>query len=208
MIRVILAILLAAPVWADAAATENGKSLADFETIAMSSPLITQIYTNPELSDLKDVKLTPDSEIKLYEDLSDEICQTLTGLFKGRADILCYNEIRTLLVDAKTWNDFNHNFAGKDYVSPKISTDFAAKLKADGVVNSFLMFSYYENPKKARHLEVHFEWYLIDLATGESVLGDKYDCQDDLIESPESLRNEYDCFEGIIGSFSGLSQNR
>ena len=173
----------------------------DYKVIAVSSPLINQIYANPELSDLEDVQLTPDSQIKLYENLSDDICKTLIDKFKDKITVICFSDIQSKL-DDDTWDEFNRLFTGHDQVDTTFSRDIASKLKAGAVFDSYLMFNYYQDDKDKRRLEVHFEWYLVDLKSGESVLSDKYDCEDEFTGFPSSWEKEYHCFAGIVDSIA------
>ena len=193
MMRKCLIILLLIVLASLAGAAE----FTDYKVIAVSSPLITQIYANPELSDLEDVQLTPDSQIKLYENLSDDICKALIDKFKDKITFICYSDIQNKL-NSDTWNEFNRLFIGHDQVDTTFSREIASKLKAGAVFNSYLMFSYYENGKDKRHLEMHFEWYLVDLESGETVLSDKYDCEDEFTGAPSSWEKEYHCFAGIV----------
>ena len=180
----------------------------DYGKIAISSPLITQIYTNPEISENEDVELSSESQIKLYENLSDDICSAISKRYENDVDFLCLGDIQVRLDDTKSWNDFNRLFTGRNNVSVDIAGDFAEKLGVDGVLNSYLMFSYYNNDDQARHLELHFEWYLIDLSSGESVLSDEYDCQDDLKIAVEDWDTEFACFAGILDFFAGEKDSK
>jgi len=174
----------------------------DYKTIVVASTLINQIYINPELSDVEDIELAPDNEIGLYERLSDEICQALANRFEDKIEFICYGEIQNRLDDAESWNDFNSYFTGSDHVEPDIAIKFAEKLQAEAVLNSSLIFSYYASSRDKRHMETHFEWYLVDLESGELVFDDKNDCEDDFEISDELIDNEFRCFVGIIDSFS------
>ena len=195
---VILAIVLAA-------AAIYAADFTDYKVIVVASPLINQIYVNQELSDVEDVEdmeLVPDNEIGLYERLSDEICRTLANRFEDKIEFICYSDIQNRLDDAESWSDFNSYFTGTDHAEPDIAAEFAEKLQADAILNSSLIFSYYTNSRDKRHMETHFEWYLIDLESGELVLDDKNDCEDDFEISAELIDDEFRCFAGIIDSFA------
>lgn len=202
MIRLYMLIFVLAVIVTAAGAGEKSKTFTDFETIAIASPLVAQIYTNPKLSKLEDIRLFPDNQIKLYENLSDDICQNLTKRFEGQINFLCYKDIKNRLHDADSWNEFNRYFNGQGHVPLGICSVYSEKLKANSVMNLSLMFSYYENNDNTNHLDVHFEWYLIDLETGQSVLSDKYDCQDDFPELSDDIDKEYECFKGISKLFN------
>ncbi|MCP4581846.1 MAG: hypothetical protein GY839_09510 [candidate division Zixibacteria bacterium] len=196
----ILVILLAAGVTA--------ADFTDYSDIAVSSPLITQIYNNPELSDLEDVDLSSESQIKLYENFGADICLALSNRYKDKIDFLCYGDIQERLNNAESWNLFNRNFTGSNHVPSEISAGLVDKLGVVGVVNSYLMFSYYENSNQAQHMEVHFEWYLIDMASGESVLSDEYKCQNDFRIKSDDSAGEFDCFAGIIEYLENYGGNK
>ncbi len=180
----------------------------DYKVIVVASPLINQIYVSQELGDVEDeenvidMDLTPDSEIGLYENLSDDICNKLANRYEDQIEFICYSDIQNLLDDAQSWSDFNSYFTGTDHVEPDIAAEFADKLQADAVLNSNLIFSYYANSEDKRHLETHFEWYLIDLKSGELVLDDKNDCEDDFEITDELMEDEFRCFNGIVDSFA------
>jgi len=197
-IIVILAIVLAAT-------AIYAADFTDYKTIVVASTLIDQIYVNQELSDIEnveDMELAPDNEIGLYERLSDEIWRTLANRFEDEIEFICYSDIQNRLDDSESWNDFNRYFTGSDHVEPDIAVKFADKLHAEAVLNSNLIFSYYANSRDKRHLETHFEWYLIDLKSGTLVSDDKEDCEDDFEISNELIDNEFRCFTGIIDSFA------
>ena len=143
-----------------------------------------------------------------YENLSDDICSAMSERYEDKIDFLCFGEIERKLDDTESWNDFNRHFTGRNNVSADIAGEFAEKLGVDGVLNSYLMFSYYNNDDQTRYLELHFEWYLIDLMTGESVLSDEYDCQDDLKLIGEDPDDEFACFAGILVLFAGERDSR
>lgn len=208
MTKAMISIGLIAAVLASGSVKAEDQPLDRYRAIAVSAPLITQIYTNPELSEMRDVEISPDNQIKLYENLDDDICKYLQELFKDSIKVLCYGEIINRLKNIDEWNEFNHYFNGQNHVSPENCARFAGQLKVDGVLNSYLMFSYYEDSKKNRQLEVHFEWYLIDLVTGESVLDDKYDCQEKLKHDEWDVESEYKCFLGIPGSLGKMVKER
>jgi hypothetical protein len=171
--------------------------LTDYETIAIASPLITQIYTNPEISKNEDLELQPETQIALYEKFSDDICQALKGKYMNKIGITCFNEIQSKL-NQTDWNDFNRLFTGKDAVDKDIAVMFGNKLGVDAVLDSYLMFSYYNNSNGKRHLEAHFEWYLIDLVSGEATVAGKYDYSDEFKEDTDILQNEMKCVNSIV----------
>jgi hypothetical protein len=173
--------------------------ITDYGKIAISSPLITQIYTNPEISKNEDLELQPEAQIMLYEKLGDEICKSLKDDYKDKIEFTCFNEIQNKLSNAN-WNEFNRLFTGKDAVEKDIAASFGEKLEVDGVFDTYLMFSYYDNSNGKRHLETHYEWYLIDLASGETAVSGKYDCADEFKEEKDMLQREMKCFNGIIES--------
>jgi hypothetical protein len=179
--------------------------ITDYETIGISSPLITQIYTNPELSQNEDLELAPDTQIMLYENFSDELCKTLKEEFKNKIEFTCLGDIRGEL-DTDEWNDFNRLFTGQNSIDKDTARAFGKKLGVDAMLDSYLMFSYYKNDNSERHLEVHFEWYLIDLTSGESRVDGKYDCDDDFDGETEAAQKEADCFKGIIKSMEELGR--
>ncbi|MCD6161863.1 MAG: hypothetical protein J7K40_05555 [candidate division Zixibacteria bacterium] len=202
MIRLYTHIFILAIILTAAGTTEKAKTFTDFETIAIASPMVAQIYTNPKLSKFEDVRLSPDNQIKLYENLSDNICQNLIKRFEGQVDFLCYKDIKNRLRDADNWNEFNRCFNGQSHAPLEICSTYSEKLKADGVMNLYLMFSYYKNDDHTNHLDVHFEWYLLDLETGQSAFSDKYDCHDDFPELSDDIDREYKCFDGISQYFN------
>jgi hypothetical protein len=171
--------------------------LTDYETIAIASPLITQIYTNPEISKNEDLELQPETQIALYEKLSDDICRALKGKYMNKIGITCFNEIQSKLSQTD-WNDFNRLFTGKDAVEKDLAVSFGNKLGVDAVLDSYLMFSYYNNSNGKRHLEAHFEWYLIDLVSGEATVTGKYDYSDEFKEDSDILQNEMKCVNSIV----------
>jgi hypothetical protein len=173
--------------------------ITDYGKIAISSPLITQIYTNPEISKNEDLKLQPEAQIMLYEKLGDEICKSLKDDYEGQIEFICFNEIQNKLSNAD-WNEFNRLFTGKDAVEKDVAASFGEKLDVDAVFDSYLMFSYYDNSNGKRHLETHYEWYLIDLVSGKALLNGKYDYSDEFKEDKDILQKEMKCFNGIIES--------
>jgi hypothetical protein len=179
--------------------------ITDYGKIAISSPLITQIYTNPEISKNEDLELQPETQIMLYEKLGDEICKSLKDNYKDQIGFICFNEIQSKLSNAD-WNDFNRLFTGKDAVEKDVAVSFGEKLDVDGVFDSYLMFSYYDNSNGKRHLEAHYEWYLIDLTSGETSLSGKYDCADEFKEDKDILQKEMKCFNGIMESPAELGR--
>lgn len=183
----------------------NAAELTDYERIAISSPLITQIYTNPELTELEDIELQPEAQIKLYEEFSTEICNALQKRYHKEIEFKCFTDMQSDL-DTKSWNDFNRLFTGQNSVDPETCHDFAEKLNSDGVLNTYLMFNYYENENDRRHLEVHFEWYLVDLASGETTVDGKLDCEIEFDNEEDTFQKEMNCFEGIIEMFAKLGQ--
>lgn len=207
-LRALIVIGLMLVIMAGGPAKAENRSLEGYRTIAVSAPLITQIYTNPELGNLRDVEINPDNQINLYENFDDQICRSLQNLFKDSVKVLCYGEIIDRLKNIDDWNEFNHYFNGQSHVTPEICAEFAGQLKAEGILNSYLMFSYYQDSNKNRQLEVHFEWYLIDLATGDSIRDDKYDCQVKLKHGEWDIESEYKCFEGIPGSFGKMVEEQ
>lgn len=180
-------------------------NLTDYERIAVSSPLITQIYTNPELSENEDLELQPETQIKLYEELSDDICDTLKIRYYKAIEFTCFNDIQSNL-ETETWNEFNRLFTGQNSIDTSACHEFAEKLNADGVLNTYLMFSYYENDQNKRHLEIHFEWYLVDLASGKAAVDGKHDCEIEFEDEENTSPKEVACFNGIIEMFAKLER--
>jgi hypothetical protein len=180
-------------------------NITDYETIAISSPLITQIYTNPELSPNKDLELAPETQILLYENFADKLCQALKERFKSKVEFVCLNDIQGKL-DTDAWNDFNRLFSGQNGVNQDTARVFAKMLGVEAFLNSYLMFSYYENSDSERHLDVHFEWYLVDAISGEDRVDGKFDCSDDFANETEAAEKEADCFMGIIKSIGEIER--
>lgn len=173
--------------------------IENYKTVAVAPPQIAQIFTNPNLSDMKDIDLSSESQIKLFEEFGDNLCRRLAEKSKSKMSFLCYDEIRSRLKDDKNWDLFNNIFSGKNYARSKLARLFAEKLKADGVIASNLLFSYYEQPKGTRHVEVFFEWNLIDLMSGESTAGSNSSCNKELTntQDEETIKAEYNCFENM-----------
>lgn len=172
----------------------------DYQRIAISSPLINQINTNPEISDVEDLQLQPEVQIMLYEDLAGRICEALTGNYNKNVEFICFNNIKDRL-DAESWNQFNKTFTGQSEVEPEMANEFGEKLEADGLLNSNLIFSYFQNSKNSRCLEIHFEWYLIDLSNGRVALADEYDCKDKF-GNEKAAERERKCFNSIVEVFT------
>ena len=190
----IIMILLASFVVADAYTQEF--SIDKYNTVAVAPSQISQIYTNPDLSDMEDVELSPENQIKLFEEYSDNLCHILVDKSGNRVKFLCYKEIRSLLIEDQSWDDFNHYFCGKDKIYNEVSRHLAEKLQGDGVITSNLLFSYYKQANNSSVIEVYFEWDLIDLMTGQKVVGDNCSQSAELSENePDPEKAEYDCFE-------------
>ena len=184
-------------------AGENKESgISGYKTIAVAPPQIAQIYTNPNLSDDVDVDLSSENQIKLFEEFGDNLCQTLAAKSDGSVEFLCYDEIRLRLKDAKSWDNFNRFLNGQSIVNEKISRLFAERLKAEGAITSTLLFSYYEQPQSGRHIEVYYEWNLINLMSGKSDTSGNYSRGIEITESELiSGENEYACFEAMSERF-------
>lgn len=179
--------------------------LTDYEHVAVSAPLITQIYTNPELTRLEDVELSPETQIRLYEEFGEQICGALRKRFDKVIEFSCLNDIQQSLA-TDDWSDFNRLFTGQNSLDTSASHDLGEKLNADGVLNTYLMFSYYKDNGDKRFLEVHFEWYLVDLVSGVTTVEDKYDCREEFEDEEEALARELKCFDNIIGIFKDLGR--
>ena len=207
MIRICLTILLLF-VSSLYAGENNEFSISDYKTIAVAPPRIAQIYTNPNLSDDVDVDLGSENQIKLFEAFGDNLCQTLTAKSDGSVEFLCYDEIRLRLKDAKGWDNFNRFLNGQSIVNKKISRLFAERLKAQDVIQSTLLFSYYEQPGSGRFIDVYYEWNLISLMSGKSETGGNYSRGIEITESGSvSVENEYTCFEEMSERFIGYFVN-
>ncbi len=177
---------------------------SDYERIAISSPLITQVFTNPEIADVEDVQLQADTQIMLYEELASKLCKTLDGSFNEEIEFICFNDIQQKL-DTESWNEFNKEFTGQSVIESETASRFSNLLEANGVFNTYLMFSYYENSGTERNLEIHLEWYLVDLASGESVLSDNFDCKDKF-DHEQAVEKELECFDNMIEYFAELGK--
>lgn len=180
--------------------SQSNFSLSDFEAIAFAPTQIAQVYSDPELKNMKDTELAPENQIRLYENFTDHLCRALTDKMKN-IEFLCYDDIRKGLDDIELWNDFNLYFTGKAHISQDICTLYAEQLQVQGVITSSLMFSYYENPDNSRYIEVLFEGSLIDLENCRPLWRGNYRCNKTIIESTNDLESEYSCFEQVGGDF-------
>lgn len=184
--------------------TPFAADFSDFESIAISSPLISQIYTNPEISEVEDVQLKPEIQIMLYEELAGNICQALNSRYEDKISFTCFNDIKEKL-DKDSYTEFNKMFTGLNDIEPEAVKPFAEKLQADGVLSTYLLFSYFENDKHKRNLELHLEWYLIDLSTGKVVISDEFDCKDNF-DLSKAAEHERECFDDIAKYFAEMER--
>ncbi len=181
-----------------------GADFSDYRRIAIAAPLINQIFTNPEISEAEDLQLQPETQIMLYEELAGRFCDALAGHYDDEIEFICFNDIKGKL-DNDSWNEFNKSFTGQNDVTPETATKFAGQLQADGVLSTYLMFSYYESDDRKRNLELHFEWYLVELESGKVTLSDQFDCKDDF-GIDEVSEKEVKCFNKVVKSLADSGQ--